>query len=298
MGKESGASNRESGRANQRAAQLYPDVSGHHQTQASQSCIRHIILLNEDLTRRATNLLLPQTKECSQSPNKRSTMSSSRVPRTGSRTLVKRTASSSSEDEEVGKAPIKQSRTSSSSSSNQTSNIAENEPEKPPAAAAPKKVVEASSSDQKIVSVALSAPFNQKMSEILEMLECPVCLEYPRTSPSFTCSNGHLICGGCKPGMHRCPTCRDDKLTVCSFVTRLTERALKDVSVSCKFSHHGCQREELLEGLSEHEEGCPYRDAHCPAKHRGACSWYGSLTKMIIHVREHGCIQVNKCSFD
>ena len=133
----------------------------------------------------------------------------------------------------------------------------------------------------------------KKMSQIMEMLECPVCLDYPRGGPIFNCSNGHIICCVCKPGVKgMCPTCRDTKITFNSFVKRLADRALKDIRKACKFSMHGCTKEDLPEHMTGHEERCQYRDVHCPAKHRGACEWVGSLSKMVLHIRDQACIQV------
>lgn len=40
-----------------------------------------------------------------------------------------------------------------------------------------------------------------------ESLECPVCLETPK-SPIFQCGAGHLICSECKPRMKMCPICK------------------------------------------------------------------------------------------
>ncbi len=134
---------------------------------------------------------------------------------------------------------------------------------------------------------------NKKMSSILEVLECPVCLEYPRTCTIFTCSNGHIVCADCKPGVkNSCPTCRDTTLTPDPFAGKIADRALKDLSMSCRFNVHGCTKKDIMENLGAHEERCQYREVHCPAKHRGACQWVGSLAKMISHVRDQGCIQV------
>ena len=42
----------------------------------------------------------------------------------------------------------------------------------------------------------------------LVKLECPVCLELPK-KPIYQCSNGHLICQECYPGMKNgCPVCQ------------------------------------------------------------------------------------------
>ena len=37
------------------------------------------------------------------------------------------------------------------------------------------------------------------LSELAEMVECPVCMEIPRSSPITACKNGHLVCKKCRP---------------------------------------------------------------------------------------------------
>ena len=157
----------------------------------------------------------------------------------------------------------------------------------------------------------------------LEMLECPVCLDYPRSRPIYTCDNGHIVCPTCRAGLTSkhcqecmktcrhcskgpsalckgpckdclgiCPTCRDHKLKPDIFVGRLADKLLKEVMANCRFAAHGCVKQEKLGIIANHEERCQYREVHCPAKHRGACQWIGSLAKMIVHVKDAACIQI------
>jgi hypothetical protein len=158
------------------------------------------------------------------------------------------------------------------------------------------KSVESTSSD--MVTVATTSENDKKMGSVLQMLECPVCLDYPRAPPIYSCRNGHIVCGPCHSNISTsarssCPTCRDHVLEKCAFVERLADRVTKDVLVPCKHGVHGCPKHDKLGGIWQHEERCQYREVHCPAKHRGACPWVGSLSKMIMHVREQACIQVN-----
>ena len=44
--------------------------------------------------------------------------------------------------------------------------------------------------------------------QILEILECPVCLEPPASIPIYTCDNGHILCNGCHQKFTNCPTCQ------------------------------------------------------------------------------------------
>ena len=162
-----------------------------------------------------------------------------------------------------------------------------------------------------------------KSGAALEMLECPVCLDYPRSRPIYSCDNGHIVCSSCREGLTpkhcqecmkscrqcskgpsilckgpckdclgMCPTCRNHKLKADAFVGRLADKFLIDVVAKCKFAAHGCMKQEKLGIIANHEERCQYREVHCPAKHRGACTWIGSLAKMIVHVKDAACIQI------
>ena len=164
---------------------------------------------------------------------------------------------------------------------------------------------------------------SDKLELALHMLECPVCLDYSRSRPIYSCANGHIVCsscrerlntkhcqecmktcrqcykeptvlctGPCKKCLGICPTCRDHKLKVDAFVGRLADKLLNDVVVNCKFAAHDCMKQEQLGAIANHEERCQYREVHCPAKHRGACTWIGSLAKMIVHVKDGTCIQI------
>ena len=129
---------------------------------------------------------------------------------------------------------------------------------------------------------------------ILDMLECPVCLDYPRERPIYTCDNGHVTCSKCISKINgSCPTCRNAQIKPNPFVGRMADKALEDVLVPCRFACHGCQSRERINAMEHHEEHCQYREVHCPAKHRGSCNWLGSLPKMVTHVKEKGCIQVS-----
>lgn len=128
-------------------------------------------------------------------------------------------------------------------------------------------------------------------ASILELLECPVCLDLPRTGPIYNCKNGHLVCKNCYLSMddNKCPTCRDKGLMKSVFAGRIADLVLKDVSMFCQFSAYGCKKEGKMIVLTSHEERCAYRDVYCPAKHRGVCFWQGSLNKMAQHFKESSC---------
>lgn len=131
--------------------------------------------------------------------------------------------------------------------------------------------------------------------EQLEWMECPVCLETPRSGPIYSCRKGHIICKECQPKVTQCPSCRDRHIDCRSIIAeKLLEATLKDTPVSCKFRTSGCLFEDLVINLEGHETSCMFRSVRCPAFHRGACNWLGPLNKLIQHVMQQKCAQVVK----
>ena len=135
----------------------------------------------------------------------------------------------------------------------------------------------------------------KRKAEQLEWMECPVCLETPRSGPIFSCRKGHIICSVCQPKVHQCPTCRDKHTDCRSLIAeKLLAATLKDTPVNCKYRGSGCVFEDLVINLNDHESCCMFRSVRCPASHRGACNWTGPLNKLIQHVIQQKCAQVVK----
>jgi len=135
----------------------------------------------------------------------------------------------------------------------------------------------------------------KRKAEQLEWMECPICLETPRTGPIYSCRKGHIICKDCQPEITQCPTCRDRHIDCRSIIAeKLLAATLKDTPVCCKYRISGCPHEDLVVELEGHETVCMFRSVRCPAFHRGACSWLGPLNKLIHHVIQKKCAQVVK----
>ena len=66
------------------------------------------------------------------------------------------------------------------------------------------------------------------MEELRKSLECPVCLETPKSRPVYQCKNGHILCSGCSGKVKKCPECRVD--------LNLGDLNLKDVRIRCLFA--------------------------------------------------------------
>ena len=46
------------------------------------------------------------------------------------------------------------------------------------------------------------------IEELIDILECPICLISLTTSPIYRCENGHLLCNQCRSKVENCPECR------------------------------------------------------------------------------------------
>ena len=122
----------------------------------------------------------------------------------------------------------------------------------------------------------------EKVNDIKKLIECPVCLDVPRRGPVYTCSNGHLVCQKCKRAT--CPTCRvpmgENKSLV---AVKILEKILHD----CKFV--GCEEEDTLQDIEQHEKNCEYRLVACP---NIGCDQIVPLSKLSNH------LQIMPCSFN
>jgi len=108
-----------------------------------------------------------------------------------------------------------------------------------------------------------------------EGLECPVCLDIPRSGPVPVCPNGHLVCKECK--REACPTCRAVMRTGRSL---LAVTIIEKVDHKCKFND--CKELFPLGNLLEnHEAACPQRTVICP---KPLCNEKVPLSGLISHL--------------
>lgn len=142
-----------------------------------------------------------------------------------------------------------------------------------------------------------------------DILECPVCLEIPKTIPIYQCINGHLLCRSCYPKVKTCPMCRralDGKhplrnLTAEKLIERLKSndaisgKALNKevgprtrrstvISLPCKYAPSGCESIWKKNGeVLEHENICKYRLVFCPDLR---CSRRIPLAHLFAHIND------------
>jgi len=112
----------------------------------------------------------------------------------------------------------------------------------------------------------LQTSHRKLVTELQSSLECPVCLDTIRAAPVQCCRNGHLICSLCMQRTHICPTCRAP-MTLQSgqrCVSHSANRLVDLLPHPCTNRDSGCEVEELLATLTQHEQDCPYRLVRCP----------------------------------
>ena len=134
----------------------------------------------------------------------------------------------------------------------------------------------------------------KRTRDVLEMLECHICMEEPRQPPIFNCVNGHILCQHCLSKVALCGICRVSlKEPVRNlFAEKILTRTLKDATLSCKFED--CQFQAALPEMILHDSTCVRRTIPCASGHRGACEWKGKLYNLVRHIVDNKCMQVVK----
>jgi hypothetical protein len=112
-----------------------------------------------------------------------------------------------------------------------------------------------------------SRDLEDKLKNLEEVLECPVCLSVPRPgTPVYECSNSHIICATCAEGIpdKKCPTCR--VIFSVNKRNRIAEKLIVklDLKVPCIHNERGCNHEERSSQIKDHETNCGSRPVLCP----------------------------------
>jgi E3 ubiquitin-protein ligase SIAH1 len=116
--------------------------------------------------------------------------------------------------------------------------------------------------------------------EVLEQLECPVCMEY-LLPPITMCPNGHNICSSCKEKLKKCPTCRE---TLSNTRNKALEKLAVRVECPCHNKPHGCTLTFPITLISEHQDVCEYNPLVCPLQEQVHCNWKGTFQEVKDHV--------------
>jgi len=154
----------------------------------------------------------------------------------------------------------------------------------------PAAAVEGKVTDDKVTANPLNSPKKDASTDPLEdpdliktevlkdLLECPVCLRVPRSSPIYQCARGHVVCSDCRPNVSTCPQCRDPLGNIRSLVS---EKMLEKLPAVCKFADNGCQVEMLRSQLGDHEKNCAFRLVNCVDL---ACQQRIPVSRLLAHL--------------
>jgi len=116
--------------------------------------------------------------------------------------------------------------------------------------------------------------YNNIFEKLKENLECPVCMEIPRSGPVFACPNGHFVCKKCKSGS--CPTCR---VEMGNGKSLLAVTVIENIDHKCKFAE--CEELFAKDKLEAHENICKFRIVKCPYS---SCGVEVALSKLVDHL--------------
>lgn len=106
---------------------------------------------------------------------------------------------------------------------------------------------------------------------LLELLNCPVCLER-MLPPLMQCEQGHLLCNACRarPSCSVCPTCRAGPVKA----RNLALEALAEgrLCLPCTHAGSGCPVQLGFGELEAHAKDCEFRPV--------TCQWRGCDTEL------------------
>jgi len=121
--------------------------------------------------------------------------------------------------------------------------------------------------------------FEEIFDQLKGKIECPVCLEIPRSGPAYVCPNGHFVCSKCKTAS--CPTCR---VAMGTGKSLLAVTIIENVDHGCRFVD--CEELFGLDKLEDHEKICKHRIIHCPYE---LCDEKVALSKLFKHIKKKAC---------
>ncbi|XP_069680139.1 E3 ubiquitin-protein ligase siah-1-like [Periplaneta americana] len=123
---------------------------------------------------------------------------------------------------------------------------------------------------------------NDLSDNLLQELECPICLEY-MIPPITMCESGHNICNKCRPRMKKCPNCRQSLLSARNLAL---ENLAKKVKYPCYNRRTGCEEAFPLDEIDKHQSICLHRFYECPlSKAPGIlCLWQGPRSDIKKHI--------------
>ena len=108
------------------------------------------------------------------------------------------------------------------------------------------------------MSVEFEIPSKMELqfAKLRKMIECPICLEYPKSIPIYQCNLGHVHCKHCHPKLKSCPICRSKTIGIRALIA---EHLLETLVRNCK--HPSCNIKSF--DIEEHEKDCEFALVEC-----------------------------------
>lgn len=123
-------------------------------------------------------------------------------------------------------------------------------------------------------------------NQIMQELECPVCLDYMLPPIVVICMNGHNVCGNCAPNLaDECPTCREPVMNIRNIAM---ENVARNVKFPCINRKWGCDEVFKVEEIANHQAVCFHNRRHCPwaPPTCGRCPWTGDTGQLQVHLTQ------------
>lgn len=117
--------------------------------------------------------------------------------------------------------------------------------------------------------------------DILNDLECPVCMEF-MVPPIYQCETGHSVCSVCKTKVSECPSCKESIRETRNFhLEKITNR----IKYYCKYRDYDCPFISSSKDIKQHEAECKHGPYNCPLSDYSGCNWKGKVIDVMQHVR-------------
>lgn len=121
----------------------------------------------------------------------------------------------------------------------------------------------------------------QIVDQLVDKVECPVCLEIPRSLPVHVCPNGHVLCEDCRVGAQSCPKCR---VNIGNGKSLLANIIIENIEHKCKYDL--CNKTCPIDEVLDHEKGCKHRIVTCPY---ARCDEKFTVNELEEHLEEGNC---------
>ena len=90
------------------------------------------------------------------------------------------------------------------------------------------------------------------LQRVAKEMECPVCLEVPKTIPIFQCQQGHIHCKDCHPKLASCPLCRAKISEARSSIAEKIVSSLAGFHPTIKCIKIGCKEALHSQNFEDH----------------------------------------------